>query len=1689
MGNYKNKILYVDPNNIAGHVNDGINRDNVTWKPEDLNYSVDIQVVVPDRNNCGKRDYAKVEGKEWTLYVKNKNSFFSGEPLGKDKEGKDNNFFLTNSYTNISYTEIKNDKQGNRELLGVESIDITFDSHFFPQVTIKFTDVRGAALMMPEEANYTNDIRNQKDGSGEKEGYKNFFRSLFQFPYPVFYLTVKGYYGTRETFLLSVEDFKSSFNAESGNFDVTVKFIGHMFGVYSDLPLNYLIIAPYVGGEGNKPNNYWEKSRVPGGSFTFTDGTPIPTFIEFLYKFKSLNNTFTEQLKIDRDNFGNVKKVIALRNLNNYLEAMLKSKSEYDKYLQNNVFSTEGSSTVFSNENHLILLCKNSGSVRIPKHQYKTVISNYNDYVKKNGDVPIIGDSCLNFYKNIEDNGYKAVSYQELRIIEDSVFVVKDGEEKSKISVFNGNDEDCSLVFITDRMRDVIRSGYTYAIVYRKYSNVGEFFDIVKRLTYEIEKGIQENIEKNFEEYNDLARTVLGFSPTIENVFRMIYAHIDCFMHQFYGTLSNVGIQERQGIRYLSRIVPELSRNETDVRGLDDFSLPPYTGFFNRDAKTNLRTKKYPYDYYATDEPLAEVNFVEAIYNGINGLSSVYEDVKPSENDAPIDFETHDFKPLSPLDIIYNGHNPYYCLNQENRQEFLNEIIKVFTHRACVALYTKSIKEGSIGLDKGKESAIEIEKNNILASLTETSRRILYDEVREYHEKFFGKNSKEHDDYIVNVLNDPSLNFKFHDRGYMNLLRTLYLFSGATNLVVNSYDIRKKVDSGNTENPLKLIDYFHSFPYKRLTTLSEGMLKKMYGVENWWYPDTVYINGILHYNKTNKTYDRNFRNTTDYTTLVNKVIDGIFDRNDFKMGVIMFGNKPSNIKNLYFEKDYLAEIDKKYRNTEDVATIPYKRAEIFLSCLIGNNNKFHPYVDGKTRLLRMPKYIRLFLGSQVYFDEISIGKDGTFNNFVKPAKTLNGNELGEIVSFYTIEEGEEEKFLYGVEKEFIDWVNTDFKKIEDLLQKYSNSEFSEDKTLMGWHVSNWYNPEETFELQQALVDLYLDTQVVVNICQPLDPKKEKTIVLHTVKIHELIESLYNTLKEEFEETVDEVSVENAENDISPEDAERLKEEIYYTQKGLYDKWLSTFSVERFLLQAPDVDRNIAHRKSNGQKVNGIVTEYNSFVFMDSFYNDIGQTFFVDANTLYRLLTEQISGASTRANRSVYEFISDIAWENKLLLIALPVYNNFYNQKTIVDIFTPHQIYDGSGAAGQREVGNTYVLMYTHEDSHNLDPGDEKENGLKYENDGVDIADTLGEITEEAIDVFCGSDSLEKYTIPAFGVTYAKQNQSYFKNISLNMDNPRQTDFAIYNQFALASQEAHGDVNSPVALGQNMYSIFSNRSYDCHVEMMGCMNITPMMYFQLNNVPLFKGAYRITKVEHHIKAGDMTTKFSGTRISKNSVPYLKCALNIEEMADRLSGGIESEEPETVIIGGDENNVAITEPIVKEIPAGYISKWFKYKEFTRSDTADANPKKYPEQYNLKPEIKSHLKELAYFLDGLREYLGYGIIISSGYRCKDLNTDVGGVSNSVHMTGWAADIQPTKSVSFEDFKNAVIQYCVDRLNTNIKDFDQCIWEQNKKGSKWMHIGVRHEGKVPYRGEILKTLDGGKTYQRYDFIKKEFV
>lgn len=122
-----------------------------------------------------------------------------------------------------------------------------------------------------------------------------------------------------------------------------------------------------------------------------------------------------------------------------------------------------------------------------------------------------------------------------------------------------------------------------------------------------------------------------------------------------------------------------------------------------------------------------------------------------------------------------------------------------------------------------------------------------------------------------------------------------------------------------------------------------------------------------------------------------------------------------------------------------------------------------------------------------------------------------------------------------------------------------------------------------------------------------------------------------------------------------------------------------------------------------------------------------------------------------------------------------------------------------------------------------------------------------------------------------------------------------------------------------------------------------------------------------------------------------------------------------------------------------PEGW--KHFTFDELIHSDTADRlgidNTPTGDAIDNLNALVTG-------VLDKLRDGWGRPIIVTSGYRCKELNTAVGGTHYSQHLKGQAADIV---SDDFEAFRRFVRRWCKDN------EFDQCIFEHSSN-SEWIHI-----------------------------------
>ena len=121
-----------------------------------------------------------------------------------------------------------------------------------------------------------------------------------------------------------------------------------------------------------------------------------------------------------------------------------------------------------------------------------------------------------------------------------------------------------------------------------------------------------------------------------------------------------------------------------------------------------------------------------------------------------------------------------------------------------------------------------------------------------------------------------------------------------------------------------------------------------------------------------------------------------------------------------------------------------------------------------------------------------------------------------------------------------------------------------------------------------------------------------------------------------------------------------------------------------------------------------------------------------------------------------------------------------------------------------------------------------------------------------------------------------------------------------------------------------------------------------------------------------------------------------------------------------------------------------KYFSIKELTKSETAT---KKGIDNTPNAAQVKNLEALIDNLLDPIREQWGAAIYVTSGFRSVALNKAVGGVANSHHLGGYAADLtvksQAGNKALFEMIRRSKLKWT------------QLISEKTTAhGCGWVHI-----------------------------------
>lgn len=477
----------------------------------------------------------------------------------------------------------------------------------------------------------------------------------------------------------------------------------------------------------------------------------------------------------------------------------------------------------------------------------------------------------------------------------------------------------------------------------------------------------------------------------------------------------------------------------------------------------------------------------------------------------------------------------------------------------------------------------------------------------------------------------------------------------------------------------------------------------------------------------------------------------------------------------------------------------------------------------------------------------------TFKDDVKVIYKYLTNE-GKTISYYNTNDNQQKTFVSTPEN-FMVWLrNQGFYGWDgnySIITVISNIEADEQGLKLLF--------SEDSEYQSLFKDLYFNSYIVSDSCYRRMGKNTQITSGDTIYVKDsTITSYLSGFVSACKDIVDRgtVSVGNDNMNVSKDTYENrdLSVAIYYYLKNLWDKWLviskeDAFDVSKFF------DKN--------------------FIFTDSFYINTYHLLAINCEKLLSAWTELAD------NGSVFNFLSRIVNDHGCIFLPVPDYVGFNGEtqkhdiEMMEDLFRPLP-YNSMEAPSN---SNKFVVMYTHSPSKTYC----NDNGFKVDNydiwshtEGVGkltpIAEKLFKSTNDPdFDRERGIATREGYNVPSFGISFGRQNNHIFKNLKVTMENPVMTEQAIKAQWGIALKGANQS-HSICFIGQDTFNVFSNYSYSVNVEMMGNAQICPLMYFQLMNIPMWRGTYMIYKVTHNMTPGNMITTLTAMKMSKYAQPY-------------------------------------------------------------------------------------------------------------------------------------------------------------------------------------------------------------------------
>lgn len=626
-----------------------------------------------------------------------------------------------------------------------------------------------------------------------------------------------------------------------------------------------------------------------------------------------------------------------------------------------------------------------------------------------------------------------------------------------------------------------------------------------------------------------------------------------------------------------------------------------------------------------------------------------------------------------------------------------------------------------------------------------------------------------------------------------------------------------------------------------------------------------------------------------------------------------------------------------------------------------------------------------------------------------------------------------------------------------------------DKTAGNMKYNYFLEVRENTNIMNELLSLVNETVYIANGTYrlwsgkpELNPTSSSLIKTPTIKLDLYVETFITELK-----NLNKVSTVAKDNDIIKEkifntaDNKVIKLNIYRTIKSIYDKWIGGTENGNLIFQCGtrnQQDKEVA--QSDGRSTPRLI---DSFRFLDKGFNDIGQKFFINPLALTNLITEN-------TNQSFYDLASRVLADNNFDFIALPTYIDY---KTCGELSKVFKTYSFNEAIKLGTSGPSFVCVYVGQTSNKLDLG----NDSSHANDSFDFdCDNLSQIPAN-------------FSVPVFAVNFGQQNQNIFKDVRLDQQEFTETEESLKITDSIAQK---GSQTNQTFAGQNLFNVYQVRSYKAEVEMLGNAMIQPMMYFQLNNIPMFHGAYLITKVKHSLEPNTMSTVFTGVRIRNVETKLIDSDALYMSMISSLT---KSENDSKKVKLGSADGSKVTN-------YGNSLEISPYVTYKVEEANGGGGLKY--QNNISARFA--IRENGEFVERLATKWYNDNKTVTDYEnvlwLNDLSLLNGGKleSHKTHQMGTSADIKPiaNKYVNGEKLNNnkpKFIHTAVGEKNYDAVATEKLIRTALDLGGKMIRniyfcdTEIRDKINKDYSRDIVKYIDGHKNHLHFEFTIPERV